>query len=202
MRDTPPPPPLTEWSDAALLEELGLALRDVASSEANLPFGERAVSHVRRVQAAHAELAARGVECGAYLDELSAVTKWQMTPMLAECLAFPRVIPAMRDEDGVRRRYRCPRCGRGEYPDHGGMWLCDACIAAAIAAVRAREPLPGMVVFRAYSPEQPCAHADSETVLVAVDDSDIFGPGYCAECLIAEQRLRVRKQAGLAEEAT
>lgn len=126
-----------------------------------------------------------------------------MAPLLEETLRFPAVVPAVREADGVRRQYRCPRCRSAEVPDREGIWLCDACLAAAAAAVRAPGPLEGLVVLRTYTPEKWCPHADAETVMVAAEEyDDGLGPCYCAECLAAEQRRRAGRRATAAASAT
>ncbi len=202
-RNTPPRPPIEQWATEDLLEEFGLALRDVAVWEGSLPDDPKARSHVERVQRTHAELARRGVELGSRLAELSGQTDWLMAPLLEETLRFPAVVPAVREADGVRRQYRCPRCRSAEVPDREGIWLCDACLAAAVAAVRAPGPLEGLVVLRTYTPEKWCPHADAETVMVAAEEyDDGLGPCYCAECLAAEQRRRAGRRATAAASAT
>jgi hypothetical protein len=200
-RDTPPPPPVEERETEDLLEELGLALRDAANWSDGLPDDARAVAHVERVQRAHAELARRGVEPGPSLAELSERTGWLMAPFLEECLRFPvsaphaATAPEVRAGDGVRHWHRCPRCRAAELPDKTGIWLCDGCLAAAADALRDRTPLSRLLVFRSYSPEKWCAHADAETVLVA-EEWDEVGPCYCARCVADEQQRR----AGLQDE--
>jgi hypothetical protein len=116
-----------------------------------------------------------------------------MEELLEDCLNYPKVIPYVRDKDGIKRSLRCPICGRGEIPDRLGVWLCDRCVSDAIESLQKRTPMKGLVLFRTYNESKRCEHADSETVLMAFDDEYDFemGNNYCVQCLTDEQRRRL-----------
>ena len=197
-RNSPPPPPIATRNADDLLEELGLALRDVAVVSSSLPVDPDRLFHINRVKAVHAELTRRGVDIAPLLATLTQQTAWLMESLLDECLRYPAsspgitIAPEVRDADGIRHWFRCPRCQDEEIPDKDGIWLCNSCLAESAAALRERRPLAGLVVVRSYTPEKWCAHADADTVLVAFEDYDGLGPCYCSVCLTDERRRRAR----------
>lgn len=205
-RNTPPPPPYEVWGSEELLEELGVALRDMAVWSDSLPHDLRARQHLQRVHEVHAELARREVNLAAMLEELTGQTAWLMAQFLDECLAYsldapddaPRIAiaPHVRDADGVRHWFRCPRCRVREFPDKQGIWICDECLDAAVAALSASTHIPGAFVFRSYSPDKWCDHADADTALVAFEEYDGVGPCFCVDCLGDERRRRAGRLDG------
>jgi hypothetical protein len=207
-RNTPPPPPVEARSSDELVEELGLALRDAASWSISMPDDPRAQAHIERVKASHGELTRRGIDLAPSLADLTQQTGWLMAPFLEECLRYSTsspagaIAPMVRDTDGVRRRFRCPRCGVAEFPDNDGIRLCDQCLAEAAAAVAERRRLDGLLVFRSYTPERWCSHADAETVLMAIEDYDEGGPCYCAVCLADERQRRANRRSDFPAAAT
>jgi hypothetical protein len=191
MRNTPPEPTNAESNNELLIERLGVALRNVGVWEVSLARGDsRALPHVQQVQEIHAILKERGVDVGPNVARLTTETGWRMDALLDEALRFPEVIPAVRGPDGVRRRHRCQRCGRAEFPDLDGTPLCNVCLGEAIAALEERRAFDGWVVFRTFSPALWCAHADSDTVLLTRQDDHGLCASKCADCLRSEVLAR------------
>ena len=152
----------------------------------------RSVPHVREVCATHAELAARRVDCHPRLEQLSEETGWQIPALLDDCLAYPQQLPYVREPDGIRRYLRCQLCSKSErIPDAKVFWFCEACMGRVLEAVRQRAPIPGIYLFRSYSTECRCAHADADTVLATDHYSDVLY-GVCDRCIYEEiERRRV-----------
>ena len=175
---------------AELLEELCLALRHVGVGDHDLPSGERVIAHIRSVQRLYAVLFARGVDVQPRLQRLSTETSWLMPELLADCLGFPAAQPYVRETDGIRRTLRCWRCHRAERPpDAQILWFCDACLGEVLSSLRTRQPLSGVVLFRSYTPECWCPHADAETVLACDHYVDTVA-GVCERCVSGELERR------------
>ena len=192
MQSTPPPLPFEQRPTDELIEDLCLALRDVGVRTYSLPNDERAISAVRCVQKIYELLELRKIDALARIERLSKETSWQMETLLQECLAFPKVVPYVKDTDGVRRALRCSICQKRECPDREGIWLCDVCLLQAKDSIESRVAMKGLLLLRIYNEEHWCKHADSETVLVAFDDYDTLGNTYCKECLTEEQTRRTK----------
>ncbi len=194
MHDTPPPPPPHERDTPTLLDDLCVALRDVGVFDYELPTGARVLKAVESVRAIYLELNQRGVDPTGRLQELSEQTRWRMLDLLKDCLAFPRVMPYVREQDGLRRHLRCDLCRKAERPpDARVFWSCDSCLRRIVGAIERREPIEGVVLFRTYNGESRCDHADAETVLASVGWSDtIFGN--CRRCI--EEELDRRAGGG------
>jgi len=190
MQSTPPPLPMKQRPTDELVEDLCLALRDVGVRTYSLPDDERAVSAVRSVQQIYALLKQRNADIRARIKQLSEETSWQMDTLLQECLAFPEVVPYVKDADGIRRALRCYNCQKREFPDRKGIWLCEICLTQAKDSIETRVPMKGMILLRMYNEEYWCKHANSETVLIAFDDYETLGNAYCNECLSEEQTRR------------
>lgn len=190
MQSTPPQLPMKQRPTDELIEDLCLALRDVGVRTWSLPDDEFAVSAVRNVQQIYALLEQRHADIRARIEQLSEETSWQMETLLKECLAFPEVVPYVKDADGVRRALRCGICQKREHPDRKGIWLCDVCIAQAKDSIETRVPMKGLLLLRIYNEEHWCKHANSEKVLIAFDDYDTLGNIYCEECFSEEQARR------------
>ena len=175
-----------------MVEELCIELRHVACGDYDLPHGERVVAHVREVCGIHAELTSRRVDYGSRLARLSEETHWQMPTLLDDCLAFPERLPYVREADGLRRSLRCHLCSKVERPpDAKIFWFCDDCLRRVLDAVRQRTPAQGIILFRTYSTECRCAHADADTVLATDHYSDVLF-GVCERCIHDElERRRV-----------
>ena len=173
-----------------LLEELCLALRHVGVGDHDLPSGERVTAHILSVQRLSAVLLARGVDVRPRLERLSTETGWLMPELLADCLGVPAPQPYVRESDGIRRTLRCQRCHRAERPpDAWIFWFCDGCLHEVLTALRTRQPLSGVVLFRSYSSECWCRHADAETVLACDHYVDTLS-GVCELCVGAELERR------------
>lgn len=195
MRNTPPEPPIEQRDTHRLIEDLCLALRDVGVWDYNPPDDERRAPAVRKVQQIHAELEKRGADFRPRVARLSEETKWQMGPLLQECLAFPGTVPYVRESDGVRRAFRCSVCRGREFPDRTGLLLCDVCLARATESIRNRMPWGGLLLFRTYNESKWCKHADAETVMMAFDDYDSLDYAWCEKCIAEEQGRRRARDA-------
>jgi len=190
MQSTPPPLPMTQRPTDELVEDLCLALRDVGVRTWSLPDDERAISAVQSVQLIYSLLKSRNANVQVRIERLSDETSWQMETLLRECLAFPSVIPYVRDSDGIRSALRCGICQTRERPDREGIWLCDICLTQAKEAIHSLLPMKGLVLLRTYNDELWCKHANAETVLVAFDDYEPLDSTYCKECISDEQSRR------------
>lgn len=193
MRNTSVRPAIDQRESAELIEDLCIALRDVAGCW--FPDGDdRAAVFIKEVQEIHSELEARQVDIRERINRLSDETSWQMQPLLEDTLQYPRAVPYVRDKDGIRRAFRCPICGQQEVPDREGIWLCDVCLAKALESVKNREPSTGLVLFRTYNESKRCKHADAETVLMTFDDEYDYqmGHSFCARCIEEEQQRRAQ----------
>ena len=192
MADTPPGPPIHRRSDEELLGDLCIELRHVACNDYGLPHGEGVIAHIREVCGIHVELASRRVDYRSRLERLSEETRWQMPTLLDDCLAFPERLPYVREADGIRRSLRCHLCSNAERPsDAKVFWFCDDCLRRVLDAVRQRTPSQGIVLFRTYSTECRCTHADADTVLATDHSGDVLF-GVCERCIHDElQRRRV-----------
>ncbi len=187
FRNTPPAPPIPERDTSSLIEDLCIALRNVAVWDHSLPSDPRAVRFVEEVAALESELSSRHATIEPRISTLSLQTGWQMELLLRECLLFPSVIPYVREADGVRRVLRCISCRQADAPDRNGLLVCLACLKRAIQAAQQGAPLQGFLVLRSHTPSLWCAHAGPDTVLLAPDGFDaITPPTYCYECLTAE----------------
>lgn len=128
--------PLKERPDEGLLEDLCIELRHVGVGDSGLPDNVRVVEHIHQVNAIHAELVRRDVDDRSRLELLSKETAWRIQELLEDCLAFPRKMPYVREQDGIRRTLRCRACGKGERPPdakilvlrrlHGSCCGCDS----------------------------------------------------------------------------
>ena len=173
-----------------LLEELCLALRHVGVGDHDLPSGERVTAHIHSVQRLHAVLLARGADVLPRLQRLSTETGWLMPELLADCLGFPATQPYVREPDGIRRTLRCQRCHHAERPaDARLFWFCDSCLHDVRVSLRTRQPLSDVVLFRSYTPECWCPHADAETVLACDHYVDTIA-GVCERCVSEELERR------------
>lgn len=193
MRNSLPEPPIEERETPKLIEDLCLALRDVGVRDYGLLKDDRGFASIKVVQQIHAELENRGVDYRLRLAQLSEETKWQMEPLLQECLAYPEVVPFVRESDGVRRVFRCYVCREREFPDRKGLLLCNTCLAQCAEAIQNRVPWGGLLLVRIYNESYWCKHANAETVMAAFDDYETLGYAWCAECITEEQQRRAEK---------
>lgn len=180
-----------------LLEDLCIALRDVAVREGSLPRSEDAQTAVRQAVEIAAELDVRGVTTSERLDRLAQETGWLMNQLLDDCKQFPRVVPRVRELDGIRRYLRCGYCKAAERPEDDVRWgACDACLRRIVESLDSLNLLEGTVLFRTYNAEWRCEHADADTVLLAANfyEEGFLGPGACRRCL--ENELTQREAKG------
>ena len=192
MRNTSPRPTIEQRDNNELIEDLCISLRDVGCCW--FPdVDDKAKKPIEAVQTIHSELQRRGVDVKARVRRLTEETSWLMEELLDDCLNYPKVIPYVRDKDGIKRSLRCEICRQGETPDRVGVGMCDRCVTAAIESLQNRVPITGLVLFRTYNESKRCKHADSDTVLMTFDDEYDFGMGnsYCMQCLIDEKQRRV-----------
>jgi hypothetical protein len=190
MRNSVPELPIGQLETSRIVEELCLALRDVGVRDHGLPNDERVISAIEKVQQLSFELRKREAVIQPRIAQLSQETSWQMEALLEECLAYPRVLPYVRERDGVRRTLRCMVCQKRELPDRNGLYLCDTCLLEAIKSIKEKVPLPNLLLLRIYNQSNWCKHADSETVMMAFDDYDSLGYAWCEECIKEEQARR------------
>lgn len=190
MKNTSPELPIEQLGTSRLIEDLCLALRDVGVRDYDLPNNERAISFVEKVKQIHTELKKRGADFQSRISQLSQETSWQMEQLLEDCLAYPTVIPYVRESDGVRRSFRCSACRKRELFDRNGIYLCDVCLSQSAESMQNKVPLYDLLLFRTYNESKWCKHADSETVLMAFDDYDSIDNAWCQKCIIEEQERR------------
>jgi hypothetical protein len=188
VRNTPGRSHVSDRNTETLLEDLCIALRDVAVAEWDLPDGPRVVSQINDVKTIIEEIAKRGVDCTARIATLCKETGWQVDLLLTECVSFPQTVPWVRRLDGVRRRFQCVVCHKAEYPNGTEILLCDGCVDRALLAIEGKTDSPGLFIYRTYTPSGRCRHADDETVLMTVeyDEFEFYGVGRCAVCLREE----------------
>jgi len=193
VRNTPSKQPVVSRDSAVLIEDLGLALRDVSVFNGHLPDGAVIVEKIDNVKAIFAELSRRSIEVAPTLGELSIKTNRKMDELLADCLAYPTRMPYEKGFDGVRERFRCQLCRKAEHPQETLIYLCEGCLDGTVTAIENRTPFPGLFLYRTYSESRRCPHADSETVLVTVlwSDEDSFETGRCKQCFMDEKRERL-----------
>lgn len=130
FRSTPPRPAVEERDDAALLETLCLALRDVGIFNAQLPDGGDAREAIARVKSVYAETDRRGLDAGRRIERLSRETSWDMSSLLRDTLAYPRAIPYLASADD-------PLCGSCASPisRKAVLALCERCLVSGLVAV-------------------------------------------------------------------
>jgi len=181
-----------------LIEDLCLALRNVAIGNYGLPGDQRIVKYIDEVKALYAEILKRDVNSEVRIRQLSGETGWQMEVLLADCLAFPAVCPYLRDEDGIRKYFRCPLCRKAEFPVDSKLEMCDECLERVAGILDTIPPLytppPGLLFYRTYNSSKRCSHADSDTVLVTRDDEEFWYTGRCKVCLLDEKTSRSRSR--------
>lgn len=192
MRNTPNPPAFRERDTDFLIEDLCIALRNVGVFDGELPSGSRVSQAIADVRSIKHELDDRGINVSDRMATLSTQTSWLMGKLLEDCLAFPDVVPYVRESDGIRRRLRCSLCRKAERPpDSDSYWMCDDCLRHVIEAIKTRTPAYGVLLFRTYNSAARCPHADAETVLAQDNWSDnIFGN--CEKCFQAELERRMQ----------
>lgn len=195
MRNTPPKPPETARDSTTLLEDLCIALRDVAVFDRDLPNGAAVVEKIDEVRGILSELSKRKVGVEFRLQELSSQTHWRMNELLADCCGYPDRIPYVRGLDGIREHFRCYLCGQKERPDDPQLdpdfWMCDECLDRTVAAIEERNPIPGVFLYRSYNESERCKHADCETVVASISwHDDSHSPGRCKDCWIGERKRR------------
>jgi hypothetical protein len=202
LRNRRPRRPTDQVSPVELLNELLMALRDVIEAEkylADFDGGrrpdtsehERACALVQRVCNLYRMLERRADDLATPLAQLSAHTGLDMNQLLSDCLDFPDAIPYVRKVNGMRRMFIC-YCGEREAVDREGLGLCRECISSALECVREKRKQAGFVIYRSYSPEVRCRHADFDTVLITLHTEGIWPPGWCEMCLLHEKQ-RIRK---------
>jgi hypothetical protein len=175
MRPTPPDLPIPSRSTETLLEDLDIALRKVA-----LQYHPSNVDSVCRI---HDELQQRAVKLGRPLRSLSKATGWMMDDLLQQCLSGGEEYPRVRLLNGLRRDQVCYGCKKRERPEDPTTFLvCDECLKAMLRAVETKRPAAGMFLYRTYTPEARCRHANDETVLVLYPWFEAEA-GVCATCL-------------------
>lgn len=197
MRPTEPGPTIPNRASAVLLEDLGLALRDVGVHDWDLTSSERGLDALRRVKEIDEELARRGVPVLDRLARLADETGWEVPELLDQCRQYPSVRPRLRERDGVRRAFRCRACRSAEHPETDTVFtLCDGCLMTLKSALLDPRDLPNALLFRSFSVLARCEHANSDTVLGVYPwfggESEIER-GHCLRCVEDEF---ARRRAG------
>jgi hypothetical protein len=191
MANTPPKPPIEERSEADLLDELCLELRHVGVSDHDLPDGKRVVQHIHEVSLIHGELMKRKTQITSRINVLSKETSWKMETLLEDCLAFPKRQPYVKELDGIRRTLRCQLCRKAERPPDAKLfWFCESCMCRVVSSLQQKVACDGIVIFRSYTPNSRCSHADADTPLAAESyySEQIFG--VCEKCASKEIERR------------
>jgi hypothetical protein len=179
-----------------------VALRDVGVSTQFLPYREPDPDigkEVDRVKAVAGELATRGVDPASRLHVLTNETGWLMVELFRECEKFPEVRPWVRtSSDGVRIAMRCPACVQREFPaDSRTIRLCDRCLETLDGALAARQAGEHLLLYRTYTSEARCEHADDDTVLGVYpwspEWSEDFPVGLCRSC-VSQEAIRRRSR--------
>jgi hypothetical protein len=198
MRPTDPMPPRGDRASDELLEELCIALRDIAVRTQFLPYREPdpdIAKEVDRVQAVAQELSRREVDPMTRLGRLTAETGWDMAELFGECRRYPSSRPWVRaTSDGLRIAMRCLACGQHEFPAHSRrIRLCDECLAILDAAIASKSVADHLLLYRTYTKDARCAHADDDTVIGVYpwspEWSEDFPIGLCRVC-VAEEAAR------------
>ncbi len=190
MRNSDLAPPISKRDTDTLLEDLCIALRNVAVFDRQLPNDKSVRLHIEQVCEIKRELDKRGESADARLMELSTETRWRMRDLLEDCLRYPETVPFVKDIDGIRRTLRCGLCGRRERPvDARLFWWCNECFGRVLRAIDERTPIDGVILFRSYNADARCQHANSDTVLVADSHGDVIF-GNCSLCLEEELARR------------
>ena len=131
VRNTPPRPPLPEWDDSSVLEEMCLALRDVGVANPELPDGEYVRIAVTRAKALGAELIARGIDPKPRLERLSSETGWDTVALYRDTLAFPDAVPYLE----TTPEPTCGNCGCSILR-RATIGLCKECLIYGIDLLR------------------------------------------------------------------
>jgi len=188
MANTPPKPPIGERSDETLVEELCLALRNVGVFDSGLylPNNSKVRMLVEEVCDIHAELVRRKINISPRISLLSKETSWKMDDLLADCLVYPKRQPYVKELDGIRRTLRCHLCRKAERPPDAKLfWFCESCMKNVVSSLQQKVACDGIVIFRSYTPNSRCSHADADTPLAAEWYSEqIFG--VCEKCVSEE----------------
>ncbi len=200
FRNTPPRVHIPGRSSAELLEDLCIALRNVAVYENYWSVGPDP-PRVQEAVSIATELERRQVDVSERLDRLSQETRWLMKELLDDCRKFPAVIPRVRELDGIRRYLRCGYCRSAERPENDtALSACDACLRNMIESFDSLNAIEGTVLFRTYTSQWRCEHADENTVLVgAIYEEEALGSGKCRRCLenaLAERGGPAKKNRG------
>jgi hypothetical protein len=190
LRNTPPPPPLSERDTPTLVEDLCIALRNGAVFDRDLPDGARVISFIDEVKAIAAILETRQQDVHVRLLRLTEETGGQILPLFTECLAYPAQIPYVRDLMGLRRRFRCV-CREEEFPIGAHFWLCDRCLQRAEGVLQTGQPADRWHIYQSADPWLWCPHADAMTPMVTDDAADCIDfAGVCLRCLHEERTRR------------
>jgi hypothetical protein len=189
LRNTPPPLPLSERDTPTLVEDLCIALRNVAVFDRDLPDGARVISFIDEVKAIAVILETRQQDVHARLLRLTEETEWQILPLFTACLAYPAQIPYVRDLTGLRRRFRCA-CRMSEIPTGAHLWMCDRCLQRVTAMLSTGQAADRWQIYQSADPARWCPHADATTSMITDDWEYWDAPGDCLTCLQEERTRR------------
>lgn len=177
-----------------VIDDFCRALVDATFADGADRENKRRDGYIRTVQTLYRSLVESGIDPMFTVRRLGEQLGWDAVDFLEQCMSYPATNPRIRERDGVRRTLRCSWCRQRERPeDDERFFLCNECLDAAGTAITTRLPAPGILVFRSYTPEARCRHANDETVLgdcpwYADDITTVRG--FCLECLDDERRRR------------
>lgn len=185
-------------ADTVLLQELIARLEFVGAGGLAVPNPTMDLA-LGNIQCIHAELRRRGLSPNEQLLRLGERKQWRVQSFFEDCLVYPTRLPYVRELDGIRLCFRCWICRNAEFPpippaiefppQQRAYHYCDRCLAHLMTALHEGKPLKNFLIFRTFSAEARCVHADSDTVLACELSSDNI-IGFCEECIREELRRR------------
>ncbi len=169
MRGSSAVPPIEEWDDDEVREQLCLALREVGVRHAMLPDGTEARAAIERVVELHAEANRRGLDVSARISRLSTETGWDMESLLRDTLAYPEAIPYLASGPEPT----CGNCGE-RIPRTALLALCGVCLDAGLEITMQGRPQGHL---------DTCTFCGRNEKGFLVYAYDVDYRNYCAQCL-------------------
>lgn len=180
-----------------LIDDLFIALREVAVREGGLPSSLQAIKWIKNVQEIHHELEFRNVSLNEKILELNKQTNWLMDIYLQDCLSWPKTIPLVRENDGIRRLRRCCICRKAEMPLSGnGMPFCDLCLnEIGLILEKGVSTFSELMLISPKIPDTDCGHVYRNSLIISYEYNEDFTYYYCKKCVL--QELVKRKKLSL-----